>query len=136
MKTLICSFLACMAFMQLQAIPSNLEESKREFQAILDSPLLTDAIPQGEFIFEIDRKTRRIEASHVRYLVTTATGSVFPMGDHHHHHCKSHQYEVLLTLTPNPEIGPPIITVDSVTRLPCHGDHHDEDSSSSSSSDS
>ncbi len=143
MKKIIVSFIASLACLQsahaLPAAPSNLNESIREYQAILNADMLIDeVIPQSEFIFDIRRITRNIEASVVFYIIKTR---VFPgiedientielqkcavsqecngRKSHSHHH-RVHRYSVKLLITPNPEIGPPIITVERIRPIGKH----------------
>lgn len=112
MKTFFATLFACLALMQsAQAVESNLGESLREYQAILDaSSLLATVIPESEFIVEIERKTRDLDATTVFYEIKTASFST-----QHPNHFRTHEYRVKLLITPNPLIGPPVITVVSVT---------------------
>ncbi len=108
MKFFFGALAACLIFIQsMHAIPSNLGESILEYQAILNSDLLQTTVPQAEFIFEIERKTKSIDATLVHYEIKTR---IF-YKEHH----KTHEYIATLSLTPNPQIGPPIITVVSIT---------------------
>lgn len=112
MKILFGTLLACLALTQsLQAIPSNLGESLREYQTILDnSAALAQVIPENEFIFEIQRKTKNIDATIIKYEVETHSFSK-------HNHFKAHEYLVILQQSPNPQVGPPILTFVSITPI-------------------
>jgi hypothetical protein len=136
------------AMQSAEAITSLLNQSVNIYQAILDELSTDDVIPQNEFIVDIQRKTRRIEfGSAVRYLVTTVASPLTPTENdeelglneretqescnHHyshrpHHHDRSnqdiHQYIVVLRLTENPAIGPPVITILKVIPRPQRGE--------------
>lgn len=148
MKTLlVTAAIAMMSFiLPMEAIPSSLGQSIREFEAILDSPLLPGAIAESEFIFEIERKTNNLEATTVHYIITThvptnnngftAELDAFPEMKKHHsssHECctRTNRYRARLELTPNPAIGPVIINVVSIEQISRHCCKSLEDVSSS-----
>lgn len=123
MKKYIVALLASFACMQsVQAIPSNLGQSLLEYAAIENSSLLQDVIPQSEFIVDIQRKTRDISASEAIYFIKTLASEVeAPVAVDKKCHRRDGRnynlYRVHITLTPNPELGPPVITVDSITQV-------------------
>lgn len=110
MKAFVGALVASLAMVQsLPAITSDLGLSLLEYQAIIDSPLIQTEISQSEFIVEIERKTSSLDATVVKYEIETLTPS-----SHHHDHHKKREYIATLNLSPNPLIGPPVITVVSI----------------------
>lgn len=131
MKKFIVSCLACLSyFHSTQALLPNFNESIAEYQAILNAQsLLATKISPSEFIIDIQRKTRNLDAETVFYEIVTTSGSNSCDTDvennpilrrQHHHHHKTRKYLVKLTITPNPAIGPDIITVDSIEKKSTH----------------
>lgn len=120
MKYFFASVVASLVAMQsLQAIPSNLGESMREYQTILDSALIQETIPPSEFIFDIKRKTKHINASIIRYIVKTHLFGT-PRGVQGliaRSSSEENEYKVKMTASPNPEIGPPILEVVKVVKV-------------------
>ena len=133
LSTLLASFAVTLS---LQAIPSNLGESLREFEAIIDSPLIQSVIGPEEFIFEIERRTHNLTDTTVYYEIKTdipgssssadigvqvagidGDSAVMKSSNHNRH------YKVRLRLTPNPMIGPVIIEVVSIKRISEHHSH-------------
>lgn len=132
MKKIMLSLVTSFALMQsVQAIPSNLGESLIEYSAIIDSSLLQSTIPQSEFIIDIKRKTKSLTATTVIYeVVTRVSGNseieaLMTHCSHSSHHdggqrSQINKYSVQLVFTPNPQVGPPIITVVSVEPISSH----------------
>lgn len=136
MKLFLSALLACFAFAQsVQAITSNLNSSLNEYQAIINSPLIQTAIGQDEFIFEIARRTHDLTETTVFYEIKTeipganssngceVNMAAMELNSKHHHHNLSKHYKVRLEVTPNPEIGPPIVEVISIKRISEHHSH-------------
>lgn len=127
MKILLCALVSCFALIQtIEAIPSDLNQSIREYKAILDSPKLPAAVSQSESIFDFDRKTRSRDAETVYYVIQTRSprteivesSSELAENDTFCGRSGSKErikkYRVKLLITPNPEIGPKIIKVVSI----------------------
>lgn len=122
MKVIFYTFFACLAlFPALQAIPSDLNQSIREYKAILDSPLLKNAIGENEFIFDVERKTQNIDSKIAIYEITTHSHIAQPQNPQLIS-AVIRQYRVKIKLSPNPEIGPKVITVLSVKPITRHSD--------------
>ncbi len=128
MKKFLAALIISFAFIQSSyAIPSNLGESLIEYDAILNSPLIQTSISQAEFIIDIKRVTKSITATTVFYEIKTLlfetegtnanviNSDIIEMG--HHSHTKELKYKVKLLLTPNPQIGPPLVDVVSITPI-------------------
>lgn len=127
MKKLAFSILACFAFVQSSfAATSALTDSLLEYDAITSAlgtnPKFENVIPAGEFIVDIKRITKQIDSfGKVQYRITT----LFPTQKHSHSHShefKTAKYIATLNVSPNPAIGPHIITVKSIVREKDH-DH-------------
>ncbi len=117
MKKFILTFLACVAFAQIQAATSPLVESLLEYNAIINAignPNQT-FMPQTEFIIKIDRLTKDVDVlGKVKYkIITQAT---FEDECSHIHH-KKNTYVAELLVENNPGIGPNIITVIKIKQL-------------------
>ncbi|MBA3720954.1 MAG: hypothetical protein H0W88_00965 [Parachlamydiaceae bacterium] len=131
--TLILSF-AC--FQSVDARPSLLNETILEYQAILDSPKIQNKIGQNEAIFDIKRTTKNLEANTIFYVIVTREVLLEDNSDfsaendllmdfdarckkkkHHDSDTKIRSYEVKVVLTPNPQIGPDVITVVSIKQI-------------------
>lgn len=131
MKKIALSLLASFALVQsAYGATSPLAESLLEYEAItnfIGGPSFT-VIPSDEFIVDIKRLTKRIDTlGEVRYKIVTREPWLPPIvamldADHHHsssdchhrHHHKHHDtniYIATLLVTPNPGIGPNIVTV-------------------------
>lgn len=133
MKKVVFSLIASFAFIQaaqaLVGIPSNLGESLLEYNAIISSSLLQATIPQDEFIIDIKRK-KSLTATTSIYEVVTRVQRGFQSealetrcghrDRHRRNQSQTNTYRVQLALTPNPQIGPPIITVISVEPRSSH----------------
>jgi hypothetical protein len=122
MKKFMLTLVASFALVQsAQAITSNLNESINFINAITDSPLIQTVIPQSEFIVDIKRKSTDLAASEAIYEIKTIAAVVEDAlsgsGSHHHHHqhTSTNKYIVKVLVTPNPQIGPEILTVESIT---------------------
>lgn len=130
--------MACLACAQLPAITSSLNQSLVEQEAITSAigtnPSFQNIIPQNEFIVDIKRLSRRVDTTQpalVRYLIETVVPRIiepfltnvdmeaFETRRPHIHkrHQKTVSYEALLSVTPNPSIGPPIVVVESIVPL-------------------
>lgn len=129
MKILLCALVSCFALVQtVEAIPSALNQSIREYKAILDSPKLPAAVSEPESIFDFDRKTKSLDAETVFYVIQTRSprtevvelSSELSDGENDTFCGRSgskdriKKYRVKLLITPNPEIGPKIIKVVSI----------------------
>ncbi len=126
MKKLAFSLIACLAFTQsTYAATSALTESLLEYEAITSTigtnPNFQDIISPNEFIIDIKRITRRIDITGlVKYAIVTRV--IDGAGDqssserrkHRHHH--NNTYVATLDVSPNPGIGPNIVTVLSITQ--------------------
>lgn len=134
MKILLSLTIALLSLMQPAiAATTNLVQSIFEIQSILNSPLILSVIPQTEFIFDIQRKTQSTDLDDlpkvVIYDITTrltSDSTTTVLVDDHllllNDRTITKKYKVQLTLSTNPVIGPPVITVDSITPISCH--HH------------
>lgn len=145
MKKFIIALVAGFAFIHsAQAIPSNLGQSLIEYEAIVSSPLVTEVIPQSEFIIDIERITKSLTATTLIYQITTLVQKPAHAESHsgveveledeadydssRSHRRNSHnKYKVKIKVTPNPQIGPPILTVVSVTPISSHSHRFFED---------
>lgn len=73
MKKIIFSIISSLAFVQGHGALSNLNESLFEYETIISSSLLQQTLTQSEFIVDIKRKTKSLNATTVRYEVVTRT---------------------------------------------------------------
>lgn len=120
MKKFILSLIVSFAFVgAAHAIPSNLNQSIREFTAIEKSELLSQTIAQSEFIVDIERKTKDLHADVVVYKICTL--STKECDSECAGKCPGKKqktyYKVTLELAPNEAIGPKVINVVSVEKL-------------------
>lgn len=122
MRKFALALIASFGFIQAaQAIPSPLTQSIFYYDAIFSSPLFLETVTQNEFVVDVKRKTRDLNAETAIYEVRTRSGSTddniivdaedydthcFPWGRH-----GENLYIVEIAVTPNPQIGPPILTV-------------------------
>jgi hypothetical protein len=133
--------LASLAFNQpAQAAVSNINESFHEYQTIISADFAIETvIPQNEFIVDIRRLTRDIEITvptdvyyrittkipeGIEGIITTIETEINGESAHSHSHSHSHshrrhrdpynRYIVHLLVTPNPGIGPNIVTFISI----------------------
>jgi hypothetical protein len=126
MKKFVAAIITSFALVSsLQAIPSNLGESINEYEAILNSSLLQTSLEQSEFIIDLKRLTKALTATTVYYEIRTysPTAPVTAGETESHeksqkhprkHHHNEKRYSVEITLSENPQIGPPIIDVVSI----------------------
>lgn len=143
MKKFALSLVACLALVQsAYAATSPLAESLLEYEAITSAigtdPNFDSIINPSEFIVDIQRITKQVNVlGNVEYKILTrlpppptalshcessSSSSSSHKHKHHHHHHHHHNLEtrtyiVTLSVEPNPEIGPNIITVISITPL-------------------
>lgn len=139
MKKIAFFLIACLTCMQsTYAATSALTESLLEYEAITTAigtdPNFQNIISQNEFIIDIKRITHQVDITGiVKYDILTrvisAPGNVVASmeqeaiemhssGSHkhkHHHHTNS--YIATLEVSPNPGIGPNIVTVLSITQV-------------------
>ncbi len=134
MKTMIYSLLGCLTFAQVSyaALPA-LSESLAEYQVIISGigtdPSFNNVIPPSEVITDIKRLTHELNVTGtVRYKIVTRSVSSSASanieecsscggGSSNHH---SHVYIAVLSISPNPGIGPFIITFQSLTQVSRH----------------
>jgi hypothetical protein len=141
MKKLAFSLITCLAFVQsTYAATSALTESLLEYEAITSTigtnPSFQNIISPFEFIIDIERITHQTDViGIVKYaIVTRVTSETITdvskeeqaietrsseSGSHgsgHHHHHKN-TYIAKLNVSPNPGIGPNIVTVLSITQV-------------------
>jgi hypothetical protein len=122
MKKFILAMVASFAFIgSVHAIPSNLNQSLREFTAIEKSELLSQTISQSEFIIEIERETKDLNADTVVYKIKTVSfasnSDCNCDGKCSERKKQKNRYKVTLELTPNEAIGPKVITVVSIEEV-------------------
>lgn len=137
MKKLAFSLIACLAFLQsTYAATSALTESLLEYEAITSAigtdPNFQNIIGPNEFIVDIKRITRQVDIlGTVKYDITTrvisTTGSVsatveqealeMHSGESHKHRQHTNKYVAKLNVSPNPGIGPNIVTVLSIKQV-------------------
>lgn len=128
MKKFAVALLASFALIQsVQALPSALNQSIREYNAIETSDLLREAISEDQAIIDIARKTKNLDAKIVFYEIKT----ISPAGEEAEKPAVdtistenevakarprdiTRRYVAKLKIKPNPEIGPVIITVVSI----------------------
>lgn len=150
MKKFLFSLIACFAWMQSgHAITSTLNQSINIYEAILSAVSTGDVISQNEFIIDVERKTRGIDLGNsILYQITTvlpdlesssAVAKFDPPGSdedfnadeytahhhrhrHRHHNRKTIKYAAVISVTPNPAIGPPVVTVISITPVSHHAE--------------
>lgn len=141
MKKILFSLVASFAFVQsAQALTSPLNQSIGVYQSILNAINPLAVIPQDEYIVEIKRLTKGVDlGSEIHYLIKTVSGTAtnsvnatnfsaeleenrFDMNCHrnHHHNHNTHRYDVVVSVTANPLIGPPIVQVISMTQRSTH----------------
>lgn len=113
------------------AATSPLAESLLEYDAITSAigtnPEFENVINPSEFIIDIQRITKKVNfIGDVKYKIVTRVprndhlGEQGEKGSHHKHRHHTHLYLAIVNVAPNPEIGPNIVTVLSIT--PIH--HH------------
>jgi hypothetical protein len=141
MKKLALSLIASLAFIQsTHAATSALTESLLEYEAITSAigtnPSFENVISATEFIVDIKRITQQVDITGtVKYEILTRILSspcginatvehealeTRSSGSHHgHHHChhNTNTYIATLDVTPNPGIGPNIVTVVSIVKV-------------------
>lgn len=141
MKKLAVTLFACMALMQSTfAATSALTESLLEFEAITNAigtnPLFQNVIPATEFITDIDRITPQVDITgNVKYEITTrvlnsaseSSLSIeeenfehYSTSQHRGRHRQNNTYIATLFVSPNPAIGPNIVTVLSIKKTHSH----------------
>jgi hypothetical protein len=121
MKKFALTLLASFALAQsAHAATSALVESLLEYDSItsfIGAPTFT-VIPQTEFIVDIKRITRQIDVlGEVVYRIVTkgpSDGDLDSDNHCHRHHANSHVYIATLLVSPNPGVGPNIVTVLSI----------------------
>jgi hypothetical protein len=121
MKKFVVFLIACVVMVQAAyGATSALTESLLEYEAITSAigtdPNFQNIIPPNEFIIDIKRLTKHLDVlGDVEYKILTRS-----LSEHHHHSIK---YIATLNVSPNPGIGPNIITVVSIV----HHHNHDHD---------
>lgn len=132
MKKFILSFIACIAVIQstyaVAATPA-LTESLLEYEAIISAIGAPEqvVIPVTEFIVDIKRLTKEIDIlGEVKYLIVTRSVEEDNIdgGCYHGTHHRGIKYIAELNVSPNPGIGPNIVTVLSITPAHCSDHHH------------
>jgi len=118
---ILIAYLTCLQ--TAQAATTALAESLREYEAITDfigAPGFT-VIGPDEFIVDIARLTRRIDIlGTVEYKICTqrVTGPIAELNNNSDEERPRHaEYLATILVTPNPGIGPNIVTVLSIE--PC-----------------
>jgi hypothetical protein len=137
MKKLAFSLIACLAFVQsTYAATSALTESLLEYEAITSAigtdPNFENIISPVEFIVDIKRITRKVNITGiVKYRIVTrvicSTAGInaseiqeeYSSGNPKHKHChdSTNIYVATLNVSPNPGIGPNIVTVLSIKKV-------------------
>ena len=135
MKKIVFSLIACFAFIQsAQALTSILGESLNEYNTLVNAIDTTfmGTISENELITDIRRQSTKTTFSKtfkVHYLIRTflprssdltADVNLDTLEAHHHSHPRSkkiHLYDALLSISPNAAIGPPVVTVVSITPI-------------------
>lgn len=131
MKKLFVSLIACLAFSQsIFAACSPLCETIRQIEAILDSISLQfpNVIPSSESIVDVRRKTKEINTlGEIQYFIVTRlpednTDDESSNNCREKHHKKQHcrTYLATILVTPNPGIGPQVVTVENIERVRGH----------------
>jgi hypothetical protein len=148
MKKLALSLIASLvfvqssyAFVELPTITSNLGSSLRIYEAIIEAIETTFAgvIPQNEFVVEIEKRKKQAINLNVAHDEIWIIKTVFRAQRNFledvnpelsfdnvesnifgSRHPKTHKYEAVVRITPNPSIGPPLIQVLSITRASKH----------------
>ncbi len=125
MKKFAALLIACIAIFQSgYAATSALTESLLEYEAITNAigtdPTFEGVIPATEFITDIKRITKEVDITgEVKYKIITEDVATTPTTGHCGCHKKNHHhtYIAVLSVTPNPGIGPNIVTVVSITKV-------------------
>lgn len=134
MKKLAFSLIACLAFVQsTYAATSALTESLLEYEAITSAigtdPTFQTLISPVEFIVDIKRITHKVDITGtVKYRITTfvlsATAGANALMEQEAHSCGGHKnrrntniYVATLNVSPNPGIGPNIVTVLTIKKV-------------------
>ena len=113
MKKLLLTIAASLSIVgSAQAALSNLYQSAAYFTAIISSSQFGTVIPPNQFVTEIKRKTSNIDAAEAVYEIKTRDAETIQGSHSHHPH--THKYYAHITVTPNPGIGPDILTVTSI----------------------
>ena len=120
MKKFVIFLITSVAMIQsTYAATSPLGESLLEYEAITSAigtdPAFQNVIPQNEFITEFKRLTKHINVlGEVRYGIVTRTAEGT--------RTQTNKYIATLNVSANPNIGPSIVTVESITPFVNH--HH------------
>lgn len=126
MKKFFVLLIASVAMLQsAHAATSALTESLLEYEAITDAigtnPDFENVIPQTEFIIDIKRITKQINIlGTVKYrIVTQKPTSTGQEACHKRrkHHRNTVEYLAILLVSPNPGVGPNIVTVESIEKI-------------------
>lgn len=130
MKKFLIFLIACVALTQsIHSATSALTESLLEYEAITlaigSDPNFQNVIPVNQFIVDIKRITKEIAVlGQVKYRIVTRTVT----DDSSRKNRRTSRYIAKLNVSPNPGIGPNIVTVVSIVPVGFTRFHrHDND---------